>query len=151
MANFNKVILMGNLTRDPELRNLPSGTAVVEFGLAVNRTWSDQSGEKRESTTFVDCKAMGRTAEIIGQYMSKGRPIFIEGRLEFRTWEAKDGSGKRSKLDVMVESFQFIGSQRREDGGAPAQAPGRGAERAPAKSAAEEAPPPFDFEEDVPF
>lgn len=128
MASFNKVLLMGNLTRDPELRYLPSGTAVVEFGLAMSRTWTDQkTGERRESPTFVDCKAMGRPAEVINQYMTKGRSIFIEGRLEYRTWEAKDGSGKRSKLDVFVENFQFTGG-RRDDapgGGGPGGPPTR--------------------------
>ena len=116
MANFNKVMLIGNLTRDPQLKYLPSGTPVVELGLAVNRSWTDKSsGEKREATTFVDCKTMGKPAEIINQYMTKGRPLFIEGRLDYRTWEAKDGSGKRSKLEVFIENFQFLGSR---DGGA---------------------------------
>ena len=112
MANFNKVMLMGNLTRDPRMDTLPSGTAVVEIGLAVNRSWTDgQTREKREATTFVDCKAMGKTAEILNQYMAKGRPIFIEGRLDYRQWEAKDGSGKRSKLEVFIENFQFLGGR----------------------------------------
>ena len=116
MANFNKVMLMGNLTRDPRMDTLPSGTPVVEIGLAVNRSWTDsQTREKREATTFVDCKAMGKTAEILNQYMSKGRPIFIEGRLDYRQWEAKDGSGKRSNLEVFIENFQFLGG--REAGG----------------------------------
>ncbi|MAG59095.1 MAG: single-stranded DNA-binding protein [Planctomycetes bacterium] len=118
MANFNKVLLMGNLTRDPEMKYLPSGTPVVEFGLAVNRQWKDQaSGERREATTFVDCKSMGRQAEVINQYMVKGRGIFVEGRLDFRQWEAKDGSGKRSKIDVFVENFQFLGQGGNRDGG----------------------------------
>lgn len=113
MANFNKVLLMGNLTRDPRLTYLPSGTPVVELGLAINRQWKDgQSGEKREATTFVDCKSMGRQAEVINQYLTKGRPVFIEGRLEYRQWEAKDGSGKRSKLEVFVENFQFVGGRQ---------------------------------------
>lgn len=112
MANLNKVLLMGNLTRDPEVRYLPSGTPVVEIGLAVNRTSTDkQSGERREETTYVDCKAFGRAAENIGRFFQKGRPIFIEGRLEFRSWEAKDGSGKRSKLDVFIENWQFVGGR----------------------------------------
>ena len=116
MANYNKVMLMGNLTRDPRLTVLPSGTPVVELGLAINRQWKDgQSGEKREATTFVDCKSMGRQAEVINQYMSKGRPIFVEGRLDYRQWEAKDGSGKRSKLEVFIENFQFVGG--RQDAG----------------------------------
>jgi single-strand DNA-binding protein len=115
MANLNKVMLIGNLTRDPMLKALPSGTQVVEFGLAINRTWKDaRSGEQREATTFVDCKTMGRPAEIIHQYMQKGSPLFVEGRLDFRSWDAKDGT-KRSKLEVFVENFQFLG--RREEGG----------------------------------
>jgi len=126
MANYNKVLLMGNLTRDPEMKYLPSGTSVVEFGLAVNRQWKDQnSGERREATTFVDCKSMGRQAEVINQYMAKGRPIFIEGRLDYRQWEAKDGSGKRSKLDVFVENFQFVGGRQEAGDGPPQQSRGR--------------------------
>lgn len=117
MANFNKVILIGNLTRDPVLKYLPSGTAVCEFGLAVNRTWKDSgTGERREATTFVDCKAMGRQGEVLNQYMSKGRSLFVEGRLDYRSWEAQDGS-KRSKLDVFVENFQFLGGREGAQGG----------------------------------
>ncbi|MBW8038745.1 MAG: single-stranded DNA-binding protein [Planctomycetes bacterium] len=108
MSNFNKVLLMGNLTRDPQLSYLPSQTAVVEFGLAVNRKWTSRDGEKKEETCFVDCRAFGRTAENINKYMSKGRPLFVEGRLTFDTWTAQDGS-KRSKHRVTVENFQFIG------------------------------------------
>ena len=135
MANFNKVMLLGNLTRDPQLKYLPSGTPVVELGMAVNRSWTDnQSGEKREATTFVDCKAMGKPAEIINQYMTKGRPLFIEGRLDYRQWEAKDGSGKRSKLEVFIENFQFLGSR---DGGA--SAPGGRPAGRPAAAPAEDA------------
>ena len=116
MANFNKVFLMGNLTRDPEQKFLPSGTPVTEFGLAVNRRWRDQSGQDREATTFVDCKSMGRQSEVLHQYLSKGRPVFIEGRLDFRAWEAKDGT-RRSKLEVFVENFQFIDGRRDSEGG----------------------------------
>ena len=125
MANFNKVLLIGNLTRDPEIKYLPSGTPVVEFGLASNRRWKDrESGEQREQTTFVDCKTMGRSAEVFKEYMSKGRSVFIEGRLDFRSWETPDG-GKRSKLEVYVENFQFLGAAR-EGGGAPRGQPYRG-------------------------
>jgi single-strand DNA-binding protein len=109
MANYNKVLLMGNLTRDPQLSYLPSETAVVEFGLAVNRRWKSREGEDREETCFVDCRAFGRTAETINKYMNKGRPIFVEGRLTFDSWTAQDGS-KRSKHRVTVENFQFVGS-----------------------------------------
>ena len=111
MANFNKVMLMGNLTRDPQLSYLPSQTPVVEFGLAVNRTWKDKDGEKREETCFVDCRTYGKPAEILNQYMAKGRPLFVEGRLQYQTWE-KDGQ-KRSKHVVIVDNFQFIGGNDR--------------------------------------
>ena len=111
MANFNKVMLMGNLTRDPQLSYLPSQTPVVEFGLAVNRTWKDKEGEKREETCFIDCRTYGKPAEILNQYMAKGRPLFVEGRLQYQTWE-KDGQ-KRSKHVVIVDNFQFIGGNDR--------------------------------------
>ena len=109
MANFNKVLLIGNLTRDPQLSYLPSQTAVVDFGLAVNRNWTGKDGEKKEETCFVDCRAFGRTAETINKYLSKGRPVFVEGRLTFNSWTAQDGT-KRSKHRVTVENFQFLGS-----------------------------------------
>lgn len=115
MANFNKVILVGNLTRDPELSYLPnSQTPVVEVGIAVNRTWRGQDGQQREETTFVDCSAYGRQAEVINQYMRKGRPLMIEGRLRLSQWETQDGQ-RRSKLRVVIENFQFLGG--RDDGG----------------------------------
>ncbi len=107
MANFNKVFLMGNLTRDPQLSYTPSQTAVVDFGLAVNRRWKGQDGENREETCFVDCRAFGRLAENINKYLTKGRPLFVEGRLTFNTWTAQDGT-KRSKHRVTVENFQFL-------------------------------------------
>ena len=107
MANFNKVFLMGNLTRDPQLSYLPSQTAVVDFGLAVNRRWTGKDGEKREETCFVDCRAFGRMAENLNKYMSKGRPLFVEGRLTFDSWTAQDGT-KRSRHRVTVENFQFL-------------------------------------------
>jgi single-strand DNA-binding protein len=109
MSNFNKVLLMGNLTRDPQLSYTPNQTAVVDFGLAVNRKWTSRDGEKKEETCFVDCRAFGRTAENLNKYMSKGRPLFVEGRLTFDSWTAQDGS-KRSKHRVTVENFQFLDS-----------------------------------------
>lgn len=109
MGNFNKVFLMGNLTRDIEIRHTGSNTAVGNIGLAVNRTYRTQSGEQREETTFVDCEAWGRTAEVMAQYLKKGRPVFIEGRLKLDQWQDKDGQN-RSKLRVVVENFQFIDS-----------------------------------------
>ena len=111
MASFNKVILMGNLTRDPQLKYLPSQTAVVEFGLACNRKFKTQAGEDKEEVTFVDCTAFGRTGEVINQYFTKGKPIFIEGRLKYDQWEDKQGGGKRSKITVVVENFQFVGGR----------------------------------------
>lgn len=107
MAGFNKILLMGNLTRDPQLSYTPNQTAVVDFGLATNRRWTAQDGSQREDTCFVDCRAFGRLAENLNKYMTKGKPIFIEGRLTFDTWTAQDGS-KRSKHRVTVENFQFL-------------------------------------------
>ena len=106
--NFNKIIMAGNLTRDTELSYLPSQTAVVNFGLAVNRRWAGKDGVKKEETCFVDCVAFGKAAETINQYLFKGDPLFIEGRLKFESWNAQDGS-KRSKHKIVVESFQFLG------------------------------------------
>ena len=108
MSNFNKVLLMGNLTRDPQLTYLPSQTAVVDFGLAVNRKWTSKEGEMKDETCFVDCRMFGRIAEVINQYCKKGNPLFIEGRLTLNSWTAQDGT-KRSKLRVTVENFEFIG------------------------------------------
>jgi len=116
MPNLNRVMLMGNLTRDPELRYLPSNTPVVNLGLAVNRRWRNQQNEMQEETTFVDCEAFGRTAEVLSQYLRKGRPVFLEGRLRLDQWQDRDG-GNRSKLKVVVESFEFIDSRGGDDGG----------------------------------
>ncbi|MEJ2648437.1 MAG: single-stranded DNA-binding protein [Sedimentisphaerales bacterium] len=107
MASYNKIILLGNLTRDPQLSYTPNQTAVVDFGLATNRKWTGQDGSQREETCFVDCRAFGRPAENINKYLSKGRMVFIEGRLTFDSWTAQDGS-KRSKHRVTVENFQFL-------------------------------------------
>lgn len=106
--NFNKVILGGNLTRDPSLSYTPNQTAVADFGMAVNRKWKSQGGEQKEEVCFVDCVAFGKVAENINKYMHKGDPFFIEGRLTFDSWTAQDGT-KRSKHKVVVESFQFMG------------------------------------------
>ena len=163
MNGFNKVILAGNLTRDPELRYTPSGTAIAKFGLAVNRKWKDsQTNEMKEEVTFVDIDAFGRQAETIGQYLKKGRPILIEGRLRLDTWDDKQTQQKRSKLGVVLESFSFLASGTREGGdfgasaggGAPASRPARPQQSAPPPSsgggAAEgEGMPPE--EDDVPF
>lgn len=167
MANFNRVLLIGNLTRDPQMRMLPSQTAVVDFGLAVNRRYRTPQGEDREEVCFVDCSAFGRQAETINQYCQKGRQLFIEGRLKFDTWEDKQGGGKRSKLSVVVENFQFLGSR---DGAAapggtgddssqvppPRRLPQRGPRSAPGGSAAPPPEQPFGDEQkfqddDIPF
>jgi single-strand DNA-binding protein len=118
VASFNKVFLMGNLTRDPQLRYLPnSQTAICEFGIAVNRKYKTSSGEDREEVLFVDCTAWARRAEVINQYLTKGKPIFVEGHLKLDTWEDKNGGGKRSKISVVVDNFQFIGGPAGEGGG----------------------------------
>jgi single-strand DNA-binding protein len=148
MANFNKVILAGNLTRDPELRYTPKGTAVAKIGIAINRSWKTETGETKEEVTFVDVDAFGRQAETIGQYFKKGRPILIEGRLKYDTWEDKQSNQKRSKLGVVLEGFQFMDSNRSE-GAAPGAAPRPAAPPAGKAAPDPDAPPPE--EDDVPF
>lgn len=139
MANYNKVILVGNLTRDPELRYTSKGTAIARLGVAINRTWRTETGETREEVTFVDVDAFGRQAETLGQYMKKGRPIMIEGRLKLDTWEDKQTNQKRSKLGVVLEAFQFLdfgGGRAAAEEAGPTEARVRSAAPAPA------APPP---------
>jgi single-strand DNA-binding protein len=124
MANFNKVMLMGNMTRDPQLSIIPSTqNQVCEFGLAVNRSWTGPDGIKKEETTFVDCTCFGKTAEILAKYKKKGDPLFVEGRLKLDQWQAEDGS-KRSKMRVIVENFQFLNRGQPGGYGAPAADPG---------------------------
>lgn len=135
MANLNKVMLMGNITRDPEIRYTPKGTAVTDISIAVNRSYTLDSGERREETTYVDVTFWGRQAEIIAEYMRKGRPIYAEGRLQLDQWEDKATGQSRSRLKVVGENFQFLGS--REDGGGRAGAPrqaGGGGEHRPQQS-----------------
>jgi len=118
MGNYNKVLLMGNITRDIEVRYLPtSNTAVTSIGLAVNRKWRDQSGELKEEVTFVDCEAVGKTAENISKFFSKGKPIFIEGRLKLDTWKDKTDGSNRSKLKIVIENFEFVESRAGGGGG----------------------------------
>jgi single-strand DNA-binding protein len=152
MPNLNKVMLMGNLTRDPEVKYTPKGTAIAEFGLAVNRNYTTESGEKREEVTFLDIEAFGRVAEIIGEYCKKGRPLFVEGRLKLDQWEDKQTGQKRSKLRVVADNIQLLGS--REGGGAPAgegAAPGA-ARRPPAAPQRPPADPDLDAQpDDIPF
>jgi len=108
MASLNKVFLMGNLTRDPELRYTPAGLAIASFGIAINRAWTAKTGEQKEDVCYVEINIFGRRAEVVGEYFSKGNPIFIEGRLQFNQWETKEGQ-KRSTLRVVADNFQFIG------------------------------------------
>lgn len=151
MANFNKVILAGNMTRDPELRYTPKGTAIAKFGLAVNRKWTGEDGQSREEVTFVDIDCFGKQAEVISQYLRKGRSILIEGRLKLDQWDDKQTGQKRSKLGVVLESFSFLDSGNREGGAAggpaPAARPARSVAPPPADAAGDE-PPQGD---DVPF
>ena len=122
--NLNRVLLSGNLTRDPQVRFLANEKAVAEFGLAINRRFKDANGQQKDETTFVDVEAWGRTAELVGQYLTKGRGCFIEGRLKFDSWDDKETGQKRSKLRVVADNVQFTDSNRTE-GGAP-RAGGRG-------------------------
>jgi single-strand DNA-binding protein len=117
MPNYNKVILMGNLTRDPEVKYTSGGTAIAKLGMAINRTWTNKEGQKQEETTFVDVDAFGRQAEVIGQYLKKGRPVMIEGRLKLDQWDDKQTGAKRSKLGVILEGFQFLDSRGEGGGG----------------------------------
>jgi single-strand DNA-binding protein len=147
MASFNKVILAGNLTRDPELRYTPKGTAVARITLAVNRTYtSGEGGEKKEEVSFVDVDVWGRQAEVISQYMKKGRPLLVEGRLKQDTWEDKNTKQKQSKLKVVLESFSFLDSGNRGgDGASSARTPSAATPQAESP----DAEPPQD--DDVPF
>ncbi|MHC4472495.1 MAG: single-stranded DNA-binding protein [Planctomycetota bacterium] len=152
MANMNRVYLLGNLTRDPELRYTPGGAVVAEFGLAVNRQFRTQAGENREETTFVDIVVWGRQAETVNQYLSKGRSVLVEGRLQYDSWESQDGQ-KRSRLRVVAERVQFLGGRGEGGGGKPAEPP-RERERPsrPSEPAVQEGPPDDDFNlDDIPF
>jgi len=158
MPNLNKVMLMGNLTRDPEIKYTPKGTAIANFGIAVNRTYTPEGGEKREEVTFIDLEAFGRTAEVIGEYFKKGRPIFIEGRLKLDQWDDKTTGKKMSKLRVVVDSFEFLASREGGPGGPGGGASGGEPQSAPPARRAPSAPPrpPADPDldvqpDDVPF
>jgi single-strand DNA-binding protein len=121
MASFNKVILLGNLTRDPEIRYTPKGSAVCDLGIAVNRQYTLENGEKREEVTYVDVVLWARLAEIAAEYLKKGRPVFIEGRLQLDTWDDKQSGQKRSKLRVIGENMQMLGSRGGGGGGGSAE------------------------------
>lgn len=154
MANLNKVMLIGNLTRDPELRVTPKGTAICTFSIAVNRKFKDDSGGEREEVTYIDIEAWGKSGENISKYCTKGRPLFVEGRLRLDQWEDKTTKEKRSRMKVVLENFQFLGGGRGEgapggggEGGeARSYAPRAGAAPKPAAPAAQE-----NLDEDVPF
>lgn len=156
MANFNKVILVGNLTRDPQVKYTPSGSAVSDLGLAINRTWFDkQANNRREETTFVDVTLWGRDAEVAGEYLSKGRSVLIEGRLQLDTWDDKQTGQKRSKLRVVCERMQMLGGRGEGGGGGSgggfrgqAGAPADAGEPAPAGDFDDQSAPPQD---EVPF
>ena len=139
MANLNKVTLIGNLTRDPELKYTPKGMAIAQLGLAVNRVWSNEAGEKQEEVTFIDVEMFGRKAEVAAEYLKKGRPVFIEGRLKLDSWDDKASGQKRSKLKVVGESLEFLGSREGGGGGGESGGEGRPQRSAPSRSAA---PPP---------
>src|SRR5437762_2357596 len=157
MASFNKVILLGNVTRDPEIRYTPKGTAVTELGMAVNRVYNTDSGEKREEVTFVDVTLWGRTAEIAGEYLKKGRPVLIEGRLQLDTWDDKQSGQKRSKLKVVADGLQLISGRpggtaaavevAEEDRSASGGSGGGKSSAPPSKSAAPAQPD----EDEIPF
>jgi single-strand DNA-binding protein len=141
MPNYNKVMLMGNLTRDVEVKFTPSNQAVANIGLAVNRRYRTKDGEDREETTFVDCEAWGRTAEIMQKYLAKGRPVFVEGRLKLDQWQDKDGNN-RSKMRVVVENFQFVDSRGNSTQGSAPQSTSTTTENAPHQPISED---------DIPF
>jgi len=156
MAYYNRVILVGNLTRDPQLSFLPSGTPVCEFGLAINRRWRGSGGEPREETCFIDCRCYGKQAETFNQHMSKGQCVLVEGRLQYDTWEGQDGQ-RRAKHRVFVQAFQFLSAPR---GRAQAEPPAPAAPQedigpagpaGPATSPPPPAPPAGPADEDIPF
>ena len=153
MANFNKVLLMGNLTRDPEVRYTPKGTAIAKIGLAVNEVYTTDQGEKKEFTTFVDIDVWGKQAETLAQYVSKGSPLFVEGRLRLDTWDDKETGQKKSKMKVICDRFQFIGAPKGKaefSDQPPAAKPARPAARPAAAPPAEEVPP-AEGDDNIPF
>lgn len=158
MANLNKVMLIGNLTRDPELRYTPKGTAVADIGLAINRVWKDEQNQKQEETTFVDVTLWGRQAELAQQFLAKGNPVYIEGRLNLDTWDDKATGQKRSKLKVIGENLQFLSSSKGGGGGGGGGAPSQGGNRqapqqrsGPPQGASAAPMDDFQEEDDIPF
>lgn len=154
MASYNKVLLLGNLTRDPEVRYTPKGTAVTDLGIAVNRQYTLDTGEKREEVTFVDVTFWGRTAEVAAEYLRKGRSVFIEGRLQLDTWDDKQTGQKRSKLKVMGEAMQMLGSRPGGSGGGGGEEAEEGSRNRPSGRTAappKNAPPAEPDEDEIPF
>ena len=160
MPSLNKVMLMGNLTRDPELRVTPKGTPICQFGLAINRKFKLESGESREEVIFVDVEAWGRQGETIAKFVTKGRPLFVEGRLKLDQWEDKNTKEKRSRLKVVLEQFEFLGDNRGGGAGG-ANAPAGEFDQSASSSPERHSPPPRsasakpasqeNLDEDVPF
>ena len=151
MASFNKVILLGNLTRDPEVRYTPKGTAVTDLGLAVNRTYTADNGEKREEVTFVDVTFWGRTAEVAGEYLKKGRPVFVEGRLQLDSWDDKQSGQKRTKLKVIGENMQMLGAPRGAGGSGGGDEEGSSATRPTRSAPPPKAAPSAPDDDEIPF
>lgn len=162
MAYLNKVFLIGNLTRDPELRYTPKGTAICQFALAVNRQFKDESGQSRDETCFIDIEAWSKQGELVAKYLTKGSPAMVEGRLKLDQWEDKTSGQKRSKLKVVLENVQFLSSSRSEAGGESSGAPAEEANHdepserpaPPPRSGSRNASPPLtqnNIDEDVPF
>ncbi|MFT3782790.1 MAG: single-stranded DNA-binding protein [Nibricoccus sp.] len=161
MAYLNKVFLIGNLTRDPELRVTPKGTAICQFGLAVNRQFKDESGQNRDETTFVDIEAWGKQGELVAKYLTKGSPAMVEGRLKLDQWEDKQSGQKRSKLKVVLDNVQFLSSGGGSGSGSRGNAGGAGSDEGvdqtverhspPARGGKPAAPAAESIDEDVPF
>jgi single-strand DNA-binding protein len=161
MPSLNKVLLMGNLTRDPELRVTPKGTPICQFSLAINRQFKMESGESREEVIYVDIEAWGKQGETIAKYCTKGRPLYVEGRLRLDQWEDKNTKEKRSRMKVVLEQFQFLGDSRGGGAGGAGGAAAGGGDEAPGGSPERHSPPPRaagpkpgsteNLDEDVPF
>lgn len=151
MASFNKVIITGNLTRDPELRVTPKGTSICQFGIAINRTFKDESGATRDDTTFVDIEAWGKTGELIAKYLEKGSQALIEGRLKLDQWEDKQSGQKRSKLKVVAEGVQFLGSPRGGEQGQQSDPGGHSEPKQSDRAHPEKTASAAGADEDIPF
>ena len=155
MANVNKVILIGNVTRDPEVKFTPKGSAVTDIGMAINRSYTLDNGEKREDVTFVEVTFWGRQAETIGEYVKKGRSIYVEGRLQLDTWDDKQSGQKRSKLRVVGENFQFLGNRPGGTGGGGEEEGGGHQESRPQRTTrpapAQQPPKSSEPDDDIPF